>query len=261
MLRGFTKSLFKSRKSPEASPPFDAALAPDERLAIIGDIHGTDGLVAALLDTIAAREPARLVFVGDYVDRGEHSAQVLQRLYALSKSSPDSVFLIGNHEAMMLAFLDDPETVAKRWLRYGGLQTLASFGIGDISENPSPAQSLAARNALAKALGPDLLDWLRNLPMRFQSGNVAVVHAGADPALPIDAQNAETLLWGHPDFEARPRGDGIWVVHGHTIKASVTRDNGRIGTDTGAYANGRLSAALIGPNAFEPLSVTWRDTR
>jgi len=253
--------LFSRSASTDAAPTFDAPLAPDERLAVVGDIHGTDGLLAALLERIAAQGPARLVFVGDYVDRGEDSAGVLARLHALSSSNPRAVFLAGNHEAMMLGFLDDPEHEARRWLRNGGLQTLASFGIGGLSEVPDAARAVAARDALAAALGPERLAWLRGLPTRFTSGNVAVVHAGADPGVAINIQPDATLLWGHPAFATRARGDGVWVVHGHTITAEIAPREGRIGVDTGAYANGRLSAALIGPGSFEPVSVTWRDTR
>ncbi|WP_281843273.1 metallophosphoesterase family protein [Sinisalibacter aestuarii] len=237
---------------------FDTALEPAETLAVVGDIHGCDQLLEALLDDISSHDPDQLVFVGDYIDRGEKSAAVLDRLYALSQANPaQAVFLRGNHEEMLLRFLDNPEQDSRRWLKFGGLQTLASFGIGGINETANAEQAMRARDALANALGPDLLTWLRALPSRFTSGNVAVVHAGADPDLPIAAQSPEVLTWGHRDFTARPRKDGCWVVHGHTIVAEVSRDQGRIGVDTGAYATGRLSAALIGPNRFEVLTSTY----
>ena len=90
---------------------------------------------------------------------------------------------------------------------------------------------------------------------KYSSGNVHVVHAGADPARPLDRQSAHTLIWGHPDFLRRPRRDGQWVVYGHTIVDVVAAENGRIGVDTGAYATGRLSAALITRDGVESLSV------
>ncbi len=151
----------------------------------------------------------------------------------------------------MLAFLDDPVVHGPRWLRHGGLQTLASFGVGMVTPRPDEARIIAARDALARALGPELLAWLRALPTRFVSGNVAVVHAGADPARAIADQDDDVLIWGHPDFASRTRDDGVWVVHGHTITETVTPVSGRIAVDTGAYASGRLSAALIGPDRLE----------
>lgn len=250
----FLSRIFRGAARPAR---FDAALAPDERLAVVGDIHGSAALLDALLARIDDTAPARLVFVGDYVDRGEDSAGVLDRLHALARSdSARAVFLKGNHEDMMLRFLDDPGTQAASWLRNGGLQTLASFGIGGLGANPGEASAIKARDALARALGPEMLSWLRGLPLSFVSGNVAVVHAAANPDKPIEAQSEQALLWGHPAFARTPRGDGVWVVHGHTIVDAVTADAGRIGVDTGAYATGRLSAALLERGDMNVLTAT-----
>jgi serine/threonine protein phosphatase 1 len=242
----------------KSNPTFDAPLAPAASLAIIGDIHGTDGLVARLLDKLEPYAPEKIIFVGDYVDRGEQSAHVLARLYKMAQTDPRCICLKGNHEAMMLEFLDDPLSLGPRWLRNGGLQTLASYGIGKDGLG-TEARMVAARDALARALGPDLLGWLRALPTRFVSGNVAVVHAGADPERAIEDQPDMALLWGYPGFNTRPRSDGIWVVHGHTITSEVIPRDGRIGVDTGAFANGRLSAVVIESNRFEVVSASWND--
>ena len=82
-----------------------------------------------------------------------------------------------------------------------------------------------------------------------------MVHAAADPALPIGAQPAQALLWGHPDFARRVRRDGIWVAHGHTVVAEPSAGQGRIATDTGAYATGRLTAALVAPGGIRFLGT------
>src|SRR6056297_3043779 len=87
--------------------------------------------------------------------------------------------------------------------------------------------------------------WLRARPLSWRSGNVWALHAGADPHQPLDSQGDEVLLWGHPAFRRSPRRDGQWVVHGHTIVEHPHTAEGRIAVDTGAYATGRLSAALI----------------
>lgn len=238
---------------------FDAPLAPADRIAVIGDVHGCDRLLIALLNRLGARDPApdRLVFCGDLVDRGEHTGTVLSLVYGLQKRLGEgAVALRGNHEQMMLDFLDAPAEAGERWLRFGGLQTLASLGIGGAGETMRPASAIRVRDALARALGPAMIDWLWNMPTRLSSGNVHVVHAGANPALPLEHQSDHTLIWGHPDFERRMRRDGQWVVHGHTIADRVEPCDGRIGVDTGAYATGRLSAALIAPDGgFETLSV------
>ncbi len=237
---------------------FDAPLAPGETIAVIGDVHGSDRLLISLLNRLGAIDPApgKLVFVGDLIDRGEDSATVISMVFGLQRRLGDRVVVVrGNHEQMMLDFLDAPVQSAARWLRYGGLQTLASFGIGGATENMSDAQAVRIRDALADALGQTMIDWLWDTPAMFTTGNVHVVHAGADPALPLREQPADALTWGHPDFLSRARGDGQWVVHGHTIVDEVVASNGRIGVDTGAYATGRLSAALLSAGDFEVISV------
>ena len=120
-----------SRRGAQAAARFDAPLAPDRPLAVIGDVHGRDALLGRLLGTIAERAPeAQVVLVGDLIDRGEQSAEVLRRVAGRG----DLVCVRGNHEAMCLEFLDDPEAYGPRWLFNGGLQTLASFGVGGVTE-------------------------------------------------------------------------------------------------------------------------------
>ena len=246
------------RRGSTRAADFEAPLAPDERIAVIGDVHGSDRLLISLLNRLERLDPApdKLVFTGDLIDRGEDSATVVSMVFGLQRRlGKDLVLVRGNHEQMMLDFLDDPARSAARWLRYGGLQTLASFGIGGATEAMSDGQAVRIRDALTEALGQTLIDWLRESRTIFSSGNVHVVHAGADPALPLHAQSADILTWGHPDFLTSARRDGQWIVHGHTIVDEVTAADGRIGVDTGAYATGRLSAALLSPGHFAVISV------
>jgi serine/threonine protein phosphatase 1 len=246
---------FNWKPAPKAT--FDAPLAPDVAFYAIGDIHGRADLLQRLLGQIGGGEhpAARLIFVGDYVDRGDQSREVLEMLRALqAEKTQDTVCLMGNHERMLLDFLDDPVTHGPGWTRHGGLQTLASFGVGMAPDTGDAARWIATRDALRSALGPGET-WLRDLPLRWQSGNVAVVHAGADPALAIEAQADRTLLWGHKDFEARQRTDSVWVVHGHTITENPEATLGRIPVDTGAYATGRLTAAFVDRDTLSFLSV------
>ncbi|MGI3167304.1 metallophosphoesterase [Pseudooceanicola sp. 200-1SW] len=237
----------------DAPPEAELPPAPDQPLLAVGDIHGRLDLLDRLLTRLDSPDGQwltafPLIFVGDYIDRGEQSAQVLHRLYALSQVRPGVTCLLGNHEQMMLEFLAAPEEKGPRWVRYGGLQTLASFGLGYISENASAAQWREIAERLTEALGPELRRWLEGRPLIWTSGNVTVVHAAADPQRPLDRQERQTLLWGHPDFEGTPREDGQWIVHGHTIVDQPQARAGRIAIDTGAYATGRLTVALISPD-------------
>lgn len=217
---------------------------PDEKLQIIGDIHGSFELLEGIGKYI---DPdAKTVFVGDYIDRGLASADVLRVLHGVQTTHPERVVcLMGNHERMLLDFLRRPEKAGKIWLRNGGMETLASYGINGRFPIGSTQALGVVRDALEKAMGPMLIEWLKNLPLKFVSGNVAVVHAGADPDKPLDQQEDKVLLWGHPKFLSRNRRDGMWVAHGHTIVGEPAAKSGRISVDTGAYATGRLTAALV----------------
>ncbi|WP_050931903.1 metallophosphoesterase [Aestuariivita boseongensis] len=214
-------------------------VAPPQPFIAVGDVHGRADLLDKLLQSVP---DVPLIFVGDYVDRGDHSADVLRIL----KARPDITCIAGNHEQMMLKFLREPEEEGPRWLRYGGLQTLASFGITGITESTTGGALTCARDALMARMGDDLIGWVYDLPTSVTAGNVTVVHAGADPALPIEHQTRRVLQWGHPEFRRTPRRDGMWIVHGHTIVDEAYLENGRIAVDTGAYATSRLSAAFIG---------------
>lgn len=237
-------NLFKRLKPAVEMPP----LAPERQIAVIGDVHGRLDLLHKALDHL----DGTAVFVGDYIDRGEQSADVLRLL----QQRDGMICLMGNHEDMLLNFLDDPARHGKRWLRYGGLQTMASFGVSGAMETSTEKQMEEARNRLVDAMGPALIEWVRALPSYWQSGNVAVVHAGADPSVPIAAQDNHVLRWGHSDFERTPREDQIWVAHGHTIVEEPLVQAGRINTDTGAYATGRLTIAHIGTDAVQFQAIT-----
>ncbi len=242
LLKRLTSMFLSANKTP------DAPLLPEGPFYVIGDIHGRHDLLLTLLAKIADEgDDAEIVCVGDYVDRGEQSMEVLSFLFSEANKAGGKLHcLMGNHEEMMLSFLETPETHGPRWLRNGGLQTLASFGIRGISEGTTGEALVIARDTMRSLMGAPMENWLRSLPAYWQNGNIAVVHAGADPETPISQQLQKHLVWGHPDFLNTPRGDGVWVVHGHTIVSESTLQNGRIAIDTGAYATGRLTAAFIG---------------
>jgi serine/threonine protein phosphatase 1 len=232
----------KSRLSFAPNVPL-GPIHPDQPFYVVGDIHGCDELLARLLARLDSARP--IVFVGDYVDRGPKSADVLHRLKALDTDPErDVTCLLGNHEAMLLGFLNDPQANA-RWLRFGGIRTLASFGITELSERSDSAALTNARDRFRSAIGADMIAWLQARPLMYLSGNVAVVHAAADPKRAIHDQPEPTLIWGHPQFRKHPRKDGIWIVHGHTIVDQPTARNGVVSVDTGAFATGCLTAALI----------------
>nr|WP_170334488.1 metallophosphoesterase family protein [Ruegeria arenilitoris] len=212
---------------------------PDVPLCVIGDVHGCLVQLEKLLSEVP--QGHRIILVGDYVDRGEHSAEVLRLISARS----DLTCLMGNHEEMLLRFLKDPTGQGLRWLRFGGLQTLASFGVHGARSEMSSDELTDCRDRLQEAMGDALCQWVAGLKTWEMSGNVLVVHAGADPYAPPREQSAKTLIWGHPSFQSKTRRDGVWVVHGHTIVGTPGAKKGRIAIDTGAFATGVLSAVCL----------------
>ncbi len=247
----------KPTPAPQGPWP-NAPVAPDRPFVAVGDIHGRADLLLEMDRLIAARCPGwPVVFVGDYIDRGDRSREVLELLMSVSpEGTPPVTCLMGNHERMLLDFLDAPAQAGPRWLRNGGLQTLESFGLAPPLGTAGDASALGdLRDRLAEKMGPAMIDWLRARPLSWHGGNVWVVHAGADPDLPMEEQADEALLWGHHAFRRRPRADGQWVIHGHTIVDAPHALSGRIALDTGAYATGRLSAAAISAEGVDFLGT------
>jgi serine/threonine protein phosphatase 1 len=255
MIRSFRSILSR----PETVPPAAAEALPRPEFTtyVVGDLHGRADLLERALDRVdehvgqtGARNP-QVVFVGDYIDHGPDSANVLTRVWELSRELPQNVTcLMGNHERMLLDFLADPATRGPRWLRSGALATLDSFGLHTSQLAPGCAPDLFRQEALALRdhMAPELLDWLEDLPLSWNSGNLWVVHAGADPQHAMSDQSPRVLLWGHPEFDSRPRADGTWVVHGHVPGEGHVLEEGRICVDTGAWQSGLLCTAAIAPS-------------
>lgn len=221
-------------------------LRPDAPFYAVGDIHGRVDLLADLLARIDPDQDQKIVFLGDYVDRGPDSAAALQLLFELQQRRPDQIVcLMGNHERMMCDFMDDPLDRGAIWLRNGGMATLASYGITDIGAKPTADQTIKACEALEAALPADIATWLARLPLSWNSGNVWCAHAAMDPEVDPGRQQSRTLLWGNRAFLDAPRQDEICVIHGHTIVDRPVNMNSRIAIDTGAYRTGKLTAAHI----------------
>lgn len=231
----------EGRRTARSRPTTNTMIAPAAPFFAIGDIHGCLPQMENLLSQLDG--PGPRVFLGDYVDRGPQSAQVLARLFTLQKQGADIICLKGNHEAMLLDFIDDPLGGGARWLKFGGLDTLASFGI---DATIAVEDALDAASALEKAMPDGMLAWLRDLPLRWSSGNMHCVHASMNPDKAPAAQSENAMLWGHPNFFAKPRKDGQCVIHGHTIVPQGVVRDGRISVDTGAYQGGPLTAVAIG---------------
>ncbi len=236
-----------------------------ERLYIIGDIHGRADLLAQLhamiADDAAPRGWARnqLIYLGDYIDRGPGSRRVMA--LALDDTPPgfSKLHLCGNHEAMMLDFLEDPAS-GTGWLTAGGDAVLREYGIPAPSEFSQPAPLQRAATLLARAMQPHEMAFLRNLKSCHRSGGYFFAHAGVRPGVSLDAQSEMDLKWIRGPFLKHTQDFGAVVVHGHTICNEVEIKHNRIGIDTGAHATGKLTCLILEANKRWLLQTGHHDT-
>jgi serine/threonine protein phosphatase 1 len=248
-LRWLQRSLGKRARN--AAPP------SGEAVYAIGDIHGRVDLLDDLLTRIerdANEHPEdqsrRLVFLGDYVDRGTASRAVIERLLQDPLPGFAKVFLMGNHERAMLDFLEGGSD-GSAWRSYGGIETLMSYGV-----QPTRNSCDTLRMALAEALPEEHLSFLRACRLHYRSGDYVFVHAGVRPGLPLEAQDPLDLLWIREDFlEAREALSGRVVVHGHTVCKAPEDLPYRINVDTGAFYSGRLTSLVLRSNTRKFLAT------
>ena len=236
----------------KAIAPVPRDVAPEDRIYAIGDVHGRVDLLNGMLKRIALdiaaqeddREP-RIILLGDLIDRGDQSREVLDLVMDVRADLPDGrlQILSGNHEAALLAFLKDPGGRSE-WLRFGGLQTLTSYGVQPPKTNASAAEYNAVADQLRAAMG-NHLDFLTTFERFIVSGDVVFVHAGLAPNLALEKQDDAAILWGNSGF-LDAGGVADWrVVHGHYDAADPVTNPKRICVDTGAYYSGRLTAVRL----------------
>jgi len=223
------------------------AVPADCRVYAIGDIHGRSDLLHRMI-RIISRESADcskrtiLVFIGDYVDRGPDSKDVIARLIEL-RHEFTTHFLKGNHDQALLDFLREPNTY-RTWREFGAVETLLSYGVRPPLQDADSAFR-EVRDRFADALPSAHREFLQALPLSCELGDYFFAHAGVRPDIPLQDQRADDLLWIREEFLNSTANFGKVVVHGHTpVTAPVKRKN-RVGIDTGAYYSGRLTAAVL----------------
>jgi serine/threonine protein phosphatase 1 len=220
-----------------------ATMPPGQRLYAVGDVHGCIDRLAALHEMIAddiALRPAEhvtLVHLGDYVDRGADSAQVVDWLINTPPVPADEIVnLMGNHEHMMLAAIAgaDPDAPS-HWMTNGGADSLLSWGIS----RDVPASEWAAR------IPRQHLMFLRDLASSHRVGPYLCVHAGIMPGVPLDRQSRHDLMWIREPFLSSRADHGAVIVHGHTPKREPVVLPNRIAIDTGAVLGGTLTCVVL----------------
>ena len=240
----FLKRWFGTRDEETVRPR-----APDgHRIYSIGDIHGRLDLLEDLQrqireDSESYAGEKSLVYLGDYIDRGEQSKEVIDLLLDQPMDGFQTIFLRGNHEQTLLDFLRHPRAVAS-WLTYGGVATLNSYGVvPHLEAHMEELEHL--RNELEHRLPENHLAFYRNLEMMHLAGTYCFVHAGIRPGIPLEKQKPEDLLWIRDDFTRDSSRHGHIVVHGHSITNEVDWQANRIGIDTGAFHTGVLTCLVL----------------
>ena len=212
----------------------------------VGDIHGSYTKLANLhrhcLDHSAGK-PHCFVFLGDYVDRGKRSQDVVSFLINAQQRAPEQVVcLMGNHEDLLLRAVEHGEVAL--WLDNGGGATLASYDVAAPAELPTAH-----------------LEWLAALPLAISDEKRFYVHAGIMPGVPLKKQARNVLLWMREPFLSDTRAHGLFIVHGHTPQQTHRPQflPNRLNLDTMAVLGGPLTAAVFDEKTTGPLAFITDD--
>lgn len=216
---------------------------------VFGDVHGfcEEAMqLTAEVEAHAAGREHRRVWLGDYIDRGPHSAQIVEFLIASKARRPQDVFLMGNHEDMLLANVDDYPSpyagdrralMAESFFINGGAATLASYGAATIRQLPRAH-----------------LEFFKGLALHWQDEFRYYVHAGVRPDVPLAAQDRYDQLWIRSEFLLARHHFEKYVVHGHTPVGPEVEPN-RCNLDSGIYINGILTAGVFEDGCDKPVEL------
>ncbi len=247
-----------------------ACIPPGRRIYVIGDIHGRYDLLADIHARIlkdAARADATsgnltkvVIYLGDYVDRGPMSRETIAALIDHPLAGFEAVHLKGNHENLLMKFLDTYQ-VGRNWLNDGGAETIRSYGVeledhaaGD-RDFPGDRDFHRIQAALRAVIPASHSAFLAGLKLFHQEGDYYFTHAGVSPRRPLADQLEEDLLWIRDEFLSWNQPFGKIVVHGHSIFPEPQIRTNRIGIDTGAYATGRLTCLILQENIYSFLQT------
>ncbi|MGY5808621.1 metallophosphoesterase family protein [Rhizobium sp. LEGMi198b] len=267
-MTGLIDQLFGRRAAKSIEPRSRIDLTAEGYTAIyaLSDIHGCyDALIEAerhiVADAVTIPGRKLLMFLGDYVDRGPRSNDVLQHLCEPPPVGFDRYILCGNHDDVFLKFLDDPRANS-HWLEFGAVQTLASYGV-DVEylllEEGRSIEELC--ETVLQAMPPAHVELLRSLPIAIIIGPLLFVHAGVRPAIPLEQQTDEDLIWIRDPFLSEGPQLPVLVVHGHTPTARPDFGNHRIGIDTAAAMGGSLTVLKIAAGECSILTQTFEPRR
>lgn len=204
------------------------------KIFAIGDIHGCfDKLQRLILEIKADPANDTLVFIGDYIDRVDGGRDVVDYILKLKKTFQNVICLRGNHESMLLRFLDGVEDDI--YLANGGFATLKAYGI---SRSDAP-------KVRKKKIPPDHLKFFKSLLPYYETDQFIFVHAGLIPGRELNEQSLYDMQWIRQTFIDSDDDFGKQVVFGHTHFSEPLVEDNKIGIDTGAVYGGSLTCVEL----------------
>lgn len=251
------RQLFRPRQ--EVPKP---ALPAGERAYVVGDIHGRLDLFAPLVEAIEADDAASptqgnttVILLGDLIDRGPHSAQVVDLARRWQQSRKVRI-LAGNHEEMFLESFND-RSVLRQFVRHGGRETILSYGIDEDVYNQTSLDEL--QELMQQVVPAADREFLASFEEYIELGDYLFVHAGIAPEIPLSDQQRHDMIWIRESFLRYPHAHSHVVVHGHTIFDDVDEQHNRIGIDTGAFKSGKLTALVLEGTERRVIQAVDRD--
>ncbi len=204
------------------------------KIFVIGDIHGCLEKLQALITNIGAdQQKDTLIFIGDFIDRGNSSREVVDYVIRLKKEYKKVVCLLGNHEHMLIRYLEGVDE--DMYLENGGIVTLYSYGISS-SDKPKKRKAKIPR---------EHRQFFKSLLLHYETENYIFVHAGLKPGFPLPEQKKDDLLWIRREFIDADDDFGKMVIFGHTPLSYPLIMPNKIGIDTGAVYGGKLTCVEL----------------
>ncbi len=220
----------------------------------VGDIHGCKELLNVIHNKIIEASKNKegeklLIYLGDYIDREPDIKGTIQTLIDFQPENFTKVFLLGNHEQMLLDFMAGKRNSLYIWLGNGGLETLESYG-SDVNSYIDHSMELKGEELIRKQFTRLLpfshKNFFNQLILNYEWGDYFFVHAGINPDLPLEKQEKETMLWTREKNFFNPKMTcSKIIVHGHTPVEKIEKYPFRINLDTGSFYSGKLSCLKI----------------
>ena len=222
------------------------------QIFVVGDIHGCHTLLTRIHKKILDKSNNTsgnklIIYLGDYIDRGPKIKETIQALLDFQPNNFQQIFLLGNHEQMMLDFINKVPDSLYLWILNGGDETLISYGIKVVASFYDKTKSNeTVHDELVNIIPQEHLQFFNNLSLSYQWGGYFFVHAGIDPDIPLNKQDKNTLIWQRRSkFFSNTKVFEKIIVHGHTPQPKIENLANRINLDTGAFYTGILSCLVI----------------